>query len=337
MQIIRMLSARMRKRFGINAAHDRPRSAVWLCLCLMVLCLMLSGCSSSSSGASSGTADVPEALEEHRSTVTQIRMPETDGSAAVSNGAGTVTIDYSHPDQGYVCILYTGDSQQVQIQLCLPDGTVSPYPLEPGAYQTFLLTGGSGRYQVNVMESVGDGRYAAALSLPVAAQISDELVPFTWPSQYVNYSQDSECVKLAVQLSDASATDLDYITSVYGYVTEHVTYDKELAANAPVNYIPDPDATLSSGKGICFDYASLMTAMLRCQQIPTRLEVGYSGTAYHAWISVYLEESGWIENIISFDGESWTLVDPTLGASNNASSVSEYIGDGSNYIVKYHY
>ena len=78
-------------------------------------------------------------------------------------------------------------------------------------------------------------------------------------------------------------------------------------------------------------------ALLRSQHIPTKLEVGYSGEAYHAWISVYLDEVGWVDNIIEFDGKDWSLMDPTLAASNSADSVKKYIGDGSNYTVKYSY
>ena len=48
-------------------------------------------------------------------------------------------------------------------------------------------------------------------------------------------------------------------------------------------------------KGICFDYAALMTAMLRSQGIPTKLEIGYSGEVYHAWISTYIDEIGWVD------------------------------------------
>ena len=80
-----------------------------------------------------------------------------------------------------------------------------------------------------------------------------------------------------------------------------------------------------------------MSAMLRSQGIPTKLVVGYSGDAYHAWISVYLKETGWVDKIIEFNGKSWTLMDPTLAASNSRSSVQKYIGDGSNYTVKYSY
>ena len=80
-----------------------------------------------------------------------------------------------------------------------------------------------------------------------------------------------------------------------------------------------------------------MTAMLRSQDIPTKLVVGYSGEAYHAWISVYLEEQGWVDNVIEFDGKSWSLMDPTLAANNDSSAVKKYVGDGSNYTEKYCY
>ena len=124
---------------------------------------------------------------------------------------------------------------------------------------------------------------------------------------------------------------------VYDYVTGNIVYDTELAANVPLGYIPDIDSTLERGKGICFDYASLMTALLRTQGIPTKLVVGYSGTAYHAWISVYLQEAGWVDKIIRFDGKSWSLMDPTLAASNHREDVKRYFGDGGNYIAKYFY
>ena len=80
-----------------------------------------------------------------------------------------------------------------------------------------------------------------------------------------------------------------------------------------------------------------MAALLRSQGIPTKLQIGYSGDAYHAWISVYLTEIGWVDDIIEFDGKSWSLMDPTLAAGNSRSSIKKYIGDGDNYTVKYSY
>ena len=84
---------------------------------------------------------------------------------------------------------------------------------------------------------------------------------------------------------------------------------------------------MKTGKGICFDYAALMTSMLRSQRIPTKLEVGYAGETYHAWISTYVDDKGWVDDIIKFDGKDWQLMDPTLAASNDKESVKKYVND----------
>lgn len=94
------------------------------------------------------------------------------------------------------------------------------------------------------------------------------------------------------------------VTQIYNFVIKNISYDKKKAENVPYGYTPDPDETLDTGKGICFDYAALMSAMLRSQRIPTKLEVGYSGDVYHAWISCYVDEIGWVDNIIEFDGKN---------------------------------
>ena len=77
--------------------------------------------------------------------------------------------------------------------------------------------------------------------------------------------------------------------------------------------------------------------MLRSQNIPTRLEVGYAGSAYHAWISTYITDVGWVNGIIQFDGVSWSLMDPTFAANSSEEELRSFIGDGSNYTLKYRY
>ena len=121
-----------------------------------------------------------------------------------------------------------------------------------------------------------------------------------------------------------------YVRSA-GYDVVYTDYIRLIA-----EYLPDVDETLSTGKGICFDYAALTTAMLRSQNIPTRLEIGYSGKIYHAWISVYIEDIGWIDKLIEFTGDAWTRMDPTFASSNeNNEKILKYIGDGSNYNLQY--
>ncbi len=265
----------------------------------------------------------------------QSLLPQASG--AVVYGSDTISIDASNTSEGYVMVRYAGASEQVRLRITIPGGTFYIYALAIGQYETFPLTGGSGSYHMEVLEHAYDDMYALAFSQDIEVALNDEFKPFLYPNQYAWYTQESQAVQYGIQLSEKSSDDLSYVENVYHYIIENVTYDKEKTENVQPNYLPNIDETMSTGKGICFDYASLMTAMLRSQGIPTRLEIGYSGEAYHAWISVYLKEAGWVDNIIEFDGTNWTLMDPTLGASNNKKSVEKYIGDGSNYVVKYSY
>ncbi len=316
----------------MRSALYRPihKTLVSLGLFLCVLGGSLTGCSGEAQGAETSTA-----AETHRQTLTTFLTPTADGT--LTQESDTVTLDASHLDAGYLMVCYTGDADAVRVQITDPQGVIYTYPVPPGTNATLPLTGGDGEYQVSVLEHAYDDLYALCLSWSSQVTITDEFTPFLYPNLYCWYTGDSKAVQYGMELSDESTDDLDYVERVYHYVTENIVYDTELAANAPLDYLPDIDATMDSGKGICFDYAALMTAMLRSQGIPTKLEVGYSGQVYHAWISVYLEEKGWVDNIISFDGNSWSLMDPTLAASNSASSVKKYVGDGSNYTVKYYY
>ena len=95
---------------------------------------------------------------------------------------------------------------------------------------------------------------------------------------------------------------------------------------------------MAAKTGICFDYAALMAAMLRSQGVPVKLVVGYTGNVYHAWLNVWSEKDGWVDNLIYFDGKVWKLMDPTFASSGKQSaSIMQYIGDGANYTAKYLY
>ena len=121
-------------------------------------------------------------------------------------------------------------------------------------------------------------------------------------------------------------------------MVKNISYDYDKAKTVQSGYLPKLDTVLAERKGICFDYAALMAGMLRSQGIPCKLVVGYAGTAYHAWISVWSKETGWIEGAIYFDGSTWQRMDPTFASSGGSSdSVMKYIGDGKNYSEKYLY
>ena len=284
----------------------------------------------------SGCSPAPEPVPTtHRETRTTVLEPQAPGIVVLGNDFAGV--DASNTGEGYVQLRYAGEAAKAKVQLTLPDGSLYTYTLAPGDYETLPLTGGGGTYGVAVLENAFDNIYALAFSGEFQAEDVDEFKPYLYPNQYVWFTKDSRVTALGVELSEQAADDLDYVTRVYGYVVEIITYDREFAATIPVDYVPDLEKTLETGKGICLDYASLMTALLRSQGIPAKLVVGYSGAEYHAWISVYLEETGWMDGVIYFDGVSWSRVDPTLAAGNRGTSVKDYVNNNSNYKEKYFY
>lgn len=299
------------------------------CIIVILSGILLSGCGGS--GSSEADHSGPK-----RDSTPQVLTPVADGAVVYQNDVAAV--DASNTSQGYVMVNYNGSCEKVKLQITGPDQNCYTYLItEHGNYTAFPLTAVNGSYSIQVMENIGGDSYVLSLEQTVDVQIENEFLPFLYPNQYVDFKADSNAVKKGSELAEDTWTDLEVVQNIYNFVIKNISYDEEKAQNVSYGYLPNVDDTLASGTGICFDYAALMTAMLRSQNIPTKLEVGYSGDTYHAWISTYVDDKGWVDNIIEFDGDSWQIMDPTLGANNDSKSVKKYVGDGSHYVVKYTY
>lgn len=299
-------------------------------LLIAIFCLLLGGCSGSSSASRKEHSGPP------RDSTPKVLTPSADGVTVYQNDFAS--IDASNTSQGYVMVKYNGTNEKVKLQITCPDQSCYTYLIsDRGAYDTFPLTAGNGSYALQVLENVAGDTYTVSLAQSINVSIEDEFLPFLYPNQYVNFHTDSKAVSKGCDLAKDTYSDLDVVQNIYNYVIKNISYDTEKAQNVSYGYVPDIDDTLSSKKGICFDYAALMTSMLRSQNIPTKLEVGYSGDAYHAWISTYIDDKGWVDDIIQFDGDTWQIMDPTLAATNDSAAVKKYVGDGSHYVVKYTY
>ena len=311
----------------------RKHKGILFTALIPVMALLLSSCSGTARAVEPARDDAsPGAV---RSSDPVVYTPEAPGEEVI--GDDPLVIDISNAAQGYVMARYSGDAAKANIQLTGPDGITYKYFLPPSdGYIPLPLTGGNGAYEIDGYENVEDDMYAALFKESADFTLDSDLLPYLYPNQYVNFSADTRAVALAAQTVSGVGSDLDAVEEIYHYVVDNISYDEEKAATVAAGYLPVVDDTLSSGKGICFDYAALTAAMLRSQDIPTRLEIGYSGDIYHCWISVYIEDVGWIDKLIEFDGRDWTRLDPTFASSNNSSTaVLEYIGDGANYTVQY--
>ena len=276
------------------------------------------------------------ALAQSPAALPDIVTAEAAGTRVKKNERAE--IDYSNAEKGYVMLRYTAAAdKRLKVQLKGPT-TKYTYNLTPGEWAVFPFSDGNGEYQVSIYQNVEGNKYASVLSLTTTVELENEFAPFLHSNQYVDYDSAPLAVEKARELTADKEETIGKVEAVYDYVVANIGYDRELAATVKSGYLPVLDEVLEKKTGICFDYAALMTGMLRSQGIPCKLVVGYAGQVYHAWISVWSEESGWVDGIIFFDGTSWQRMDPTFASSGNGSAeIMEYIGDGTNYSAKYFY
>lgn len=273
--------------------------------------------------------------------------PLMPAEGTVRQTGNNTIIDTSNVAQGYTMISYSGSNPKVAIQITKSGGTTYTYYAKGGGkMETFPFTAGNGTYNIKVLENTSGNKFALILSKDVQVTLDKDTAPYLYPNQYVNYKTDDSVTKKATELCKSLTKPLDKLEAVYKYVVDNFTYDTKFATEVSQGqhkgYIPVLETVLKNKKGICFDYASLMVAMLRADGIPAKLTIGYvkmsTGEAYHAWINTYIDGMGWIDKAIYFDGKNWTLMDPTFAASyKSASKISKFIGDGTNYREKYLY
>ena len=321
---------------GSRAALIRMLAVILALAILMMLTTACGGGSADAAGAAAGSqaGSTEEAAEpEGGYEAPEMKTAVFDESSAQGNGGALV--DLSGKSDGYFAVKVSSDSR---IKLIVEkDGEKYIYDVVLDKVQIFPFQLGNGSYKISVMKNIVDSKYSELYTCYADVSLDDEFGPFLRPSQYADYTSDSKCVAKAAELGSKAADANGVVTNVYDYVCKHIKYDKEKAASVQSGYIPDPDETLATNKGICIDYASLAASMLRSQGIPTKIIFGYVGEGedlYHAWNMYYTEEAGWVAVEFEVHANEWNRLDLTFSANG---SDSRYIGDGSNYLDVYQY
>lgn len=278
----------------------------------------------------------PAASPAAENTGANVLSPKTGDVQETNEYA---VIDYSNIASGYFAVKNLISDKKVKMQLTVPDGATYQYTLSSKSkFEFFPLTGGSGEYTANVYKNLTGDQYAFVAGISFKANIENEFSPFLYPNQYVWFEQGDAVVSVCEEVCGGAASELDAVNLIYDYVISTISYDFDKYDTLDASYLPSCDAILSEKTGICFDYAALMCAMLRLEKIPTKLVVGYAGELKHAWISVYIKEIGWVDEMIRFDGKNWVRMDPTFAANaEDSGTLAAYIGDGKNYNDMYYY
>lgn len=251
-------------------------------------------------------------------SIDDILLPSQPGFA-VFEQQGNV-IDYSNDEYGYISVKATKSTQNQKVQV-LFDDLIYTYDLVSDEYIIVPLQGGEGLYTIRILRNVDGTTYSILASTKLDVEMADENSTYLYPNQMVDYNAQTEAVLKSFELTENADSDLKRVYEVYHYITENIDYDYDKAELAKTTFIlPIIDETYINQKGICFDYAALMSAMLRVQHIPTRIITGMTDVGYHAWVEVYLSDTGWINPSVYFESDTWNHVDPTF------DSLGEYDG-----------
>lgn len=320
-------------------------------LFLVILAVALSGCGAREVPAATTeaveTAAVTEPAETIRPEAEAVALaPAPEPAIAVilectapgleTAESDVAIVDYSNRAEGYVMVCYTAQTEK-RLKVRVTNKTTYTYNLTPGEWTAFPLSDGEGTYRVIVYKNISGSEYATEMTSQFSVTLTDEFAPFLRPNQYVNYTDAPAAMALGTELCTDLEEPLQKVEAVYDYVVANIAYDYDKAATVKSGYLPVLDEVLAVKKGICFDYAALMTGILRSQQVPCKLVVGYAGTVYHSWISVWTRETGWVDGVIYFDGQSWKRMDPTFASEGQQDDkILEYIENGT-YTAKYLY
>lgn len=321
---------------------------------LLTLFLLITGCSAAPSGGRAESAASPTGAP---GTEVSALAPSADAApvedtaggyeappfrdaqfhaeGAVSGGGAE--IDFSAVSQGYVAVRAVSD-KRLKCQIVFGETKYNHDLPGDGIPTVYPLQSGDGSYTVRIMQNTTENKYVEIFSAETQVVMDSVFEPFLRPNQRVHYTEDSPCVAQAAGLAARSADATALVGNIYAYIAENIDYDYDKAQwvvdNNVKGYLPDPDETLSSGKGICYDYASLAAAMLRSQGIPAKLIIGYVDSGgeelYHAWNMIWLEESGWITVEIKAPANAWQRIDLTFAAAGQGT----FSGDGSGYTDK---
>lgn len=309
-----------------ESKHKRIR----LLSLLLAAMLLLTSC-----GKTESIEEDETPLNQYEAVAETVKFQDSVYDQTKAQGKNDAFIDTSNVSQGYVGCSAKSD-KRLKFQVLFGETKYSYDLPNDGTPTIFPLTLGNGSYKLRVMRNTRENKYVEIYSVTVNAVLENEFTAFVRPNVYVNYKQESACIKKAGDIALTAKDDLGMISGVYDFVTKNVKYDMEKVNTVKSGYIPDPDETMATGKGICFDYAVLAASMLRSQGIPVKLIFGYVAPngLYHAWNMFYTEKTGWVTVKFEAKGEQWTRMDLTFSAGG---ADARFVGDGTNYTDVYYY
>lgn len=232
--------------------------------------------------------------------------------------SGIITLSFDAICEGKHKVLVEKGGKRITYNL-RNDGIVEAFPLQMG----------DGEYSISVLENIREDKYKYISTKSVNLDLDDDRQVYLTSVQNIRWNDDMPAIKKAAELAEGLKTDKQKIEAIHNYLISNIEYDHSKLSKLTYDYLPDVNATVASGKGICYDYASTFAAMLRSLGIPAKLVKGYSDKTdgYHAWNEVYNSETG-----------SWDTIDSTYDAQmKSAGRNYSMLKDAKGYTKVYEY
>ena len=209
------------------------------------------------------------------------RWPMAAGTQVYTGGK--LCVDASNVSEGYfIASAPEGSKHRLKLRVVKEETTLTYDLSAEGKEEVFPLQLGSGEYEISLYENLSGKKYAQSGTVQLAVQLADENLPFLYPNQYVNYTQDSPIVETAIGLG-AEAGEKEAFEAVCSYIASEYVYDFIRAVTISPGMLPDIPGCYEKRMGICQDLSAMMVGMLRVLGIPSRLVIGYADDNYHAW------------------------------------------------------
>ena len=217
-------------------------------------------------------------------SLAEVLMPEASGAKVQKDGK--LLVDSSNSADGYIMVKTAQDKKRMKLRISIGGSALNYDINNEGNFEVYPLQFGRVNYTVTLYRNVEGKKYKEVGQVTVSPKgMEDELRCFLFPNQYVNYTADTECVKVACDLCKDLKTQPEIYKAVCNYVVKNFSYDFIKSVTVQSGVLPDIDYCWNNKMGICQDLSALTCAMLRSQGVPARLIIGTLGSGTpHAWV-----------------------------------------------------
>ncbi len=214
-------------------------------------------------------------------------------------------------------VFFKGDLKEVLLSFKIPENipyrqeidqlVIVPTPekieqRDDGKYAVVRLQNPKGSLQLHIAGFAKVHTYTPDIAQRLGKNIDGELTPeeqerYTSPEPNIE-SNDKFIKTTSAKFIPKATNDLDTVKNIYDYVVTNLEYkDSEIGKNKGAI------AALHSKKGVCMEFADLMTAFCRTKGIPARVVYGFDipfidmerlSNFGHAWVEAYIPEYGWV-------------------------------------------